>query len=154
TAQPAFTATTGSASYAVAAGLSSGVHTVALYRQTEGVYGETQFLGLAVGGGTLLDPPPASFRLIEAVGASVTCGYGDLGTDPCSFSIETESHWDTYAAVAARALGAELQVVAISGRGVLRNSDGTTDGTMPKLFDRILPDLATPAWDFLATPQV
>jgi lysophospholipase L1-like esterase len=153
-AQPAFTAATGAGTYPLATGLAAGLHTVALYRQTEGVFGDTRFLGLAVGGGTLVDPPPAPSRLIEAIGASVTCGYGNLGTDPCSFSIDTESHWDTYAAIAARALGADLNVVAISGRGVMRNSDGSTEGTMPKLFDRILPDMAAPAWNFRATPQV
>ena len=47
-------------------------------------------------------------------------------------------NWDAYESVAARALGAEVSTVAISGRGVYRNADGTTDGTMPKLFDRIL----------------
>jgi lysophospholipase L1-like esterase len=118
------------------------------------VYGESHFDGVAVGGGALLDPPPAPDRLIEAVGASVTCGYGNLGTDPCTFTIETESHWDTYAAIAARAVGADLNAVSISGRGVLRNGDGTTDGTMPKLYDHIFPNRAAPAWDFHDAPQV
>jgi lysophospholipase L1-like esterase len=88
------------------------------------------------------------------VGASVSCGYGDLGTSPCSFSFATESHWDAYESVAARALGAEVSAVAISGHGMYRNADGTTAGTMPKLFDRILAGSATPAWDFRITPQV
>jgi lysophospholipase L1-like esterase len=152
--QAAFTAAASRGSYVLATGLRAGTHEVALYRQTEGVLGESRNWGVAVGEGVLLDPPPAPTRLIEAVGASVTCGYGNLGTSPCSFTIETESHWDTYAAIAARALGADLDAVSISGRGVLRNSDGTTDGTMPKLYDRIFPDRATPAWDFHKSPQV
>jgi lysophospholipase L1-like esterase len=124
-----------------------------LYRQTEGNYGDSQLLGLTVGGGSLVDPPAAPARLIEVVGASVSCGYGDLGTSPCAFSFGTESHWDTYESVAGRALGAEVSTVAISGRGAYRNADGTTAGTMPKLFDRILAGSAAPAWDFRVTPQ-
>jgi lysophospholipase L1-like esterase len=151
--QPAFTAVVGQRSYSLVAGLAAGTHTVALYRQTEGVYGDSQFVGLTVGGGALVAPPPASGRLIEIVGASVSCGYGDLGTDPCGFTFATESHFDTYESVAARAVNADLSVVAISGRGIFRNFDGTTDGTMPKLYDRILVGSAVPTWDFHATPQ-
>jgi lysophospholipase L1-like esterase len=152
--QPAFATTAGQASYPVASGLASGTHTVALYRQTEGVYGDSQLLGLTIDGGTLVDPPAPPARLIEVVGASVSCGYGDLGTSPCTFTFGTESHWDTYESVAARALEAEVSTVAISGRGVYRNADGTTAGTMPKLFDRILAGSAAPAWDFRVTPHV
>jgi len=152
--QPAFATTAGQGSYGLASGLPAGTHDVALYRQTEGFYGDSQLLGLTVGGGTLVDPPAAPARLIEVVGASVSCGFGDLGASPCTFTFGTESHWDTYESVAARALGAEVSTVAISGRGVYRNADGTTDGTMPKLFDRILAGSAAPTWDFRTTPQV
>jgi lysophospholipase L1-like esterase len=124
------------------------IHTLELYRQTEGIFGESRLVSITVDGGALLDPPRARARQIEVFGASVTCGYGDLGTAPCGFSNATESHFDTYAAVAARALNADLTVVAISGRGVIRNSDGSTAGTIPSLFDRVLPASATPAWDF------
>ena len=153
-AKPAFATTTGQGTYSLATGLASGTHTVAVYRQTEGVYGDSQFLGLTVGAGTLVAPPAASGRLIEVVGASVSCGYGDLGTSPCAFSFATESHFDAYESVAARAVNADLSVVAISGRGMYRNADGTTDGTMPKLYSQILAGAATPVWTFPTTPQV
>ena len=152
--QPAFATVAGQGSYPIAAGLAAGAaHTVELYRQTEGVYGQSQLLGITVQGGALLDPPRARARQIEVFGASVSCGYGDLGVAPCGFTFATESHFDTYAAVAARALGADLSVVAISGRGVIRNSDGTTTGNIPSLYDRVLPASATPTWDFHIRPQ-
>jgi lysophospholipase L1-like esterase len=152
--QPAFAAVTGQGSYPIATGLAAGTaHTVELYRQTEGVYGESQLVGITVQSGALLDPPRARPRQIEVFGASVSCGYGDLGVAPCGFSFATESHFDTYAAVAARALGADLSVVAISGRGVIRNSDGTTTGNIPSLYDRVLPASTTPTWDFHVRPQ-
>jgi lysophospholipase L1-like esterase len=154
---PAFAVAAGEGTYPLASGLdpaaAPGGHTIALHRQTEGVFGTSQLLALLVEGGAVLDPPAPTGRLIEVVGASVSCGYGDLGAGPCGFSVDTESHFDAYESVAARAVGAELMVVAVSGRGVYRNSDGTTTGTMPLLFDRILPDAAAPAWDFHATPQ-
>jgi hypothetical protein len=152
--QPAFATAAGQGTYSLASGLPLGTHTVAVFRQTEGVYGDSQLLGLTVGGGTLIDPPAAPARLIEVVGASVSCGYGDLGTSPCGFTFATESHWDAYEAVAGRALAADVSTVAISGRGMYRNFDGTTDGTMPRLFDRISAGSVAPVWDFRLTPQV
>ena len=152
-ARPAFAATRGEGTYTLASALQPDVHTVVLYRQTEGVYGDSQLLAVTATGGALMAPPPPSGRLVQVVGASVSCGYGDLGTPPCGFSYATESHYDTYESVAARALDAELEVVAISGRGMYRNSDGTTTGTMPLLYTRAVPGSATPAWDFRGEPQ-
>ena len=152
--QPPFSVPAGEGTYVVADGLDDGTHTVALYRQTEGWYGNSQLLALTVDGGTLLAPPAAAPRLIEVVGASVSCGYGNLGTAPCGFTFPTESAFDAYESVAARAVGAELSVVAISGRGVYRNSDGTLTDTMPQIYDRIFAASPTPAWDFRVTPQV
>jgi hypothetical protein len=152
-AQPALEAAGGEETMSLAAGLAAGTHTLALYRQTEGAFGDSRLVGVDLAGGALADPPPAPGRLIGVVGASVSCGYGDLGTSPCSFSFPTESHWDAYESVAARAVGAELEVVAISGRGMYRNSDGTTTDTMPMLYDRTLPDGAAGSWDFHSAPQ-
>jgi hypothetical protein len=153
-AQPAFTVTAGEGTYVVAEGLTDGTHTVALYRQTEGFYGSSQLLALTVDGGTLLPPPASAAHLIEVVGASVSCGYGNLGTALCGFTFPTESSYDAYESVAARDVGAELSVVAISGRGVYRNSDGSLTDTMPQLYDRIFAAAPEPAWDFRVTPQV
>jgi hypothetical protein len=156
--QPAFSVAAGEGTYVLADELADGTHTVALYRQTEGWYGISQLLALTVEGGTLVAPPAAASRLIEVVGASVSCGYGNLGTAPCGFTFPTESAFDAYESVAARAVGAELSVVAISGRGVYRNSDGTLTDTMPQLYDRIFATSPAPspppAWDFRVTPQV
>ena len=42
---------------AVASNLPAGMHTVEVYRQTEGGQGETQLLALTVADGALVDPP-------------------------------------------------------------------------------------------------
>ena len=156
TPQATFTATVGQGSYPLAAGLSADVHTVELYRQTEGSQGESQLLALTVTGGALMDPPAGSSRLLEVIGDSITCGYGNLGTSADlndSDCFHLESHWDSYEAVAARALGAEVSTIAASGRGIIRNYAGDTGGTMPMVYAQTLTNLATPRWDFHVEPQ-
>ena len=133
--------------------LAAGAHTVELYRQTEGPQGETRLMRLTIGDGTLMDPPAGASRLIEVIGDSITCGYGILGTNGDADCFPTESHWDTYAAIAGRALGAEVSTIAASGRGIVRNYGGDTTGTMPMLYARAVTNLARPAWDFHVEPQ-
>ncbi len=138
--------------FPLAMGLMSDVHTVELYRQTEGSQGETRLMALTTDG-ALMDPPPGPGRLIEIIGDSITCGYGDLGTLADGECFTTESHWDTYEAVAARMLGAEVSTIAASGRGVIRNYGGDTTGTMPMIYSQTLANSAAPAWDFHIEPQ-
>jgi lysophospholipase L1-like esterase len=149
----AFTIPAGKQTASVVTGLVAGTHTVALYRQTEGSQGDSQLLAVTVGGGALLTPPAPPARLIEVVGDSISCGYGTLGTLADSDCYPTESHWDTYGAVAARALGAEISTVAMSGQGVYRNYGGDMNNTLPMVYTRALTNDATPAWGFGAQPQ-
>jgi len=152
--QPVFTASAGQSTYMLASGLSAGVHTVELYRQTEGAQGNSQLMGLTVGGGgALMAPPGPSGKLIEVIGDSITCGYGTLGKLGDNDCYPTESHWDTYAAVAARSLGAELSTIATSGQGAYRNYGGDMMNTMPMVYGRTLTGSATPAWNFSVAPQ-
>ncbi len=115
-----------------AAGLTPGEHVVELYRQTEGRYGDSELKKIEVIDGELLDPPPGPDAVLEVIGDSITCGYGNLGADAsCSFSFATESHWDSYGAVAGRVLGIDVHTIAISGHGLTRNNDGTTTDLLP-----------------------
>src|SRR5262249_46569088 len=52
----------------IADNLAAGDHTVELYRDTEGMYGDSVFLGFV--DGTVKGAPPPSGRLIEVVGDS------------------------------------------------------------------------------------
>jgi len=152
--QPVFTAPAGPSTQMLASGLGAGTHTVELYRQTEGAQGNSQLMGLTVGGGGALTAPPApSGRRLEVIGDSITCGYGTLGKLGDNDCYPTESHWDTYAAVAARSLGAELSTIATSGQGAYRNYGGDMMNTMPMVYGRTLTGSATPAWDFSVAPQ-
>jgi lysophospholipase L1-like esterase len=151
--QPTFVTTAGQGMYALASGLVAGTHTVQLFRQTEGSQGDSQLLGVTVTGGSLMTPPPAPGRLIEIVGDSISCGYGTLGTTADSNCFASESHWDTYGAVAARTLGADLSTIAMSGQGVYRNYGGDMMNTLPMVYGRALTNDATPSWDFRTQPQ-
>jgi lysophospholipase L1-like esterase len=153
---PKLTSTGGSDS--LATGLAPGEHQVEIYRRTEADQGESRFLGFDVGDGELLAPPPAPERRIEIIGDSISCGYGNEGADMnCTFSPDTENHYLTYGAIAARDVGAELSTVAWSGKGVVCNyGDDATSclNPMPTYFDRTLPARADSSWDFsLFQPQ-
>jgi lysophospholipase L1-like esterase len=152
-AQPAFSVGAGVGACALASGLPSGVHVVEVYRQTEASQGLSQLLGLTVGDGALIDPPPGPRRLIEIVGDSISCGYGNLGTLADTDGFATESHWDAYPSVLARALGAEVSTIAVSGRGVIRNYAGDTADTMPMIYPRVLASAPEPRWTFTIQPQ-
>jgi len=151
--QAPFTATSGTATYMLATGLSADVHTVEVYRQTEGPQGEARLMGLTVADGALMDPPAGANRLIEVIGDSISCGYGNLGKNGDADCYPTESHWDTYGAIAARALNAEVSTIAGSGRGIIRNYGGDMIGTMPMVYTRAVANATTPVWDFHVEPQ-
>jgi len=150
--QAPFTAAVGTGTYPLAMGLTAGVHKVETYRQTEGAQGESQLLALTTDG-TLMDPPPGPGRLIEVIGDSISCGYGDLGKLADTECLSTESAWDAYGTVAARALGAEVSTIAVSGRGLVRNYGGDTTGTMPMLYELTITNGSKPVWDFHIEPQ-
>jgi Carbohydrate esterase 2 N-terminal/GDSL-like Lipase/Acylhydrolase family len=136
----------------LATGLAAGEHQVELYRRTEADQGESRFLGFDLGDGALLAPPPPPERRIEIIGDSISCGYGNEGADEtCPFTPDTENHYLTYGAIAARNVGAELSTVAWSGKGVVCNyGDDPTScvNPMPIYFDRTLPQRADSVWDF------
>ena len=153
TPKAAFTVASGQQTVMLATGLSSGVHTVALYRQTEGAQGASQLQALTVGGCALMDPPAPPPRLLEIVGDSISAGYGTLGSLSDSDCYPTESHWDTYGAVAARALNAEVNTIAISGQGAYRNYGGEMTNTAPTTYPRAITSDTAPLWNFGPQPQ-
>lgn len=135
---PRLATSSGEQEYVLAAGLPDAEHLVELYRRTEGSYGSTRFISVRIDGELL--PPPVVSRRIEVLGDSITCGYGNEGPDQyCNFSAETENHYLTYAALAARALGAELSTIAWSGKGVVYNYGTNVDEPLPELHRRALP---------------
>ena len=129
--------------YRIASGLTSGTHTVTLFKRTEAFVGILQFEGFQLcAGGALLIMPPAKRRL-EVIGDSISCGYGNEGANQNEhFTPETENAYLTYGAIAARTFGAEYVCIAWSGRKMW------PDNTIPEIYDRALPTDPGSAWDF------
>lgn len=152
---PKLAAQSGSHDYLLADALAPGAHVLELYRRTEASFGVTQILGLDFGAdGRLLAPPAAPGRLIEIVGDSITCGYGNEGPDTsCGFSADTENHYLTYGALAARELDADVSTVAWSGKGVIYNYGDDRADPLPALYDRTLPGDAASVYDFAQVPD-
>jgi lysophospholipase L1-like esterase len=133
----------------LASGLSNGTHDVALAKATEAFVGIAKFYGFEVTGGELVTSPFPFARRIEIVGDSISNGYGVNGPNGrCPFTPDTESEWDAWGAIAARQLKAAHTTIAYSGRGVVRNSNGSTTDTMQSIFGRTLADSPDPKWDF------
>jgi lysophospholipase L1-like esterase len=139
----------------LATGLSDSDHLVELYRETEGMYGLSTFLGFT--NGTIKGAPSASGRLIEVVGDSISAGYGNLGSEPhpnwvanpaCHWTAENSSWYATYAAVAGRALNAEVSTIAHSGWGMYRDRDGNTTGVLSSVYANALGTGSAGAWSF------
>ncbi|HSO41095.1 MAG TPA: GDSL-type esterase/lipase family protein [Labilithrix sp.] len=123
-------------------------HEVTIVREAEAFAGVHELLGLDLGpGGSFLPDRPRALR-IEIVGDSITCGFGVTGEPPCGFSFATERASAAYGARLGSALDADVTTLCWSGRGVLRNYDGTARETMPELFELAVPTEPKARWDF------
>ena len=139
-------------------------HTVRLMYIIEGYEFFPEFWGFLLDEGrSLVEAPALPSRKIEFIGNSITCGYGNEGTDKFEhFEYETENHYYSYASIAARNLNAQHWVVARSGIGAYRNYDGPKTGNpesnMPVQYEytgyawkpelRQEPTFLSEKWDF------
>jgi lysophospholipase L1-like esterase len=141
--------TTGASSYSVASGLDAGVHDVLVFQRDEADDGSTQFLGFDFGGGGQLLPPVlARPHRIEMIGDSITAGFCDETTNAqVQFTPATENEYIAYGPLTARALNADIHVVAWQGRGLYRNLGGTTTETVSILWARTIPTDMASHWD-------
>ncbi|KAL9094641.1 MAG: hypothetical protein Q9165_003201 [Trypethelium subeluteriae] len=116
--------------------VSQGIHTVVLHRRSEALYGTLTFENVTTTGTLGTDSAPT--RRIEFIGDSITVGYGEAGTFPCTNTAAVEDAPDTYGALTAGNLSADYSLVAWSGKGLLRNYVTSTPDTSP-----IMPELWT-----------
>jgi len=138
--------------YNVGSGLSDTTHTFELFRRTEANFGAQDFYGVSLDSGKWLQPnPPPSSRRLEFLGDSISCGYGDEGVFPCSFSAQTENSYVTYGAKIAAHFGAEFNLECWSGKGVVRNyGDSKVESVdpFPIYFNRTMATSSNIIWDF------
>lgn len=126
----------------IAADLREGEHTAVLYKLTEPLVGTATIHGFVLSPrGRALPYEIAPKKRIEILGDSISAGYGNEGADEtCGFSPDTENHYLTFGAIAARKLDAELVTIAWSGKGVFTNRGSETDtDVLPDLWDQTLP---------------
>ena len=134
--------------YVVASGLATSKdHKIEVYRRTEARIGTIAISKIAAinegydEDALLVPPPKSNNRSIEIFGDSITCGFGNEGRRPtCPFSINTQNHYMTYAAILARRFDADLSTVAWSGKGVVANYHGDNGPKLPEMIQ-----LATPS---------
>ena len=135
------------------AGLSTGPHTIRADVASESQSAPTVFGGFYADRGTRALPAPTRTRQIEFIGDSHTVGYGNISAKRDCTQPEVWATTDTaqaMPALTARRYGADYQVNAISGRGIVRNYDGMTADTVPVAYPFTLFDkarrYADPAW--------
>ncbi|WP_086664722.1 SGNH/GDSL hydrolase family protein [Lentzea kentuckyensis] len=129
-------------------GLSNAEHRVRLVKRSESPWAAGEFGGFV---GTVLPKPAARARQIEFIGDSLTAGYGNLSTTrDCSANGGVDRNTNTdlsFGALTSRALNADYQVNAISGRGMVRNYGGGDPGVSYRTFyDRALLNVEGDVW--------
>lgn len=130
-------------------GLGPGPHCITFFRRTEGSFGTDAFLGFRIPATGRVLAPAAPGPWMEFIGDSITAGYGNEGENQhCRFSAETENHYLSYAAITARELGFAHTAICWSGRGILRNYDGSSTGTLFDLWQQALPLDTMTKWPF------
>ena len=156
-----FTATTEKATHAVAQGLTDRPHRLLLVKRSESASMPASFYGLVLDNGkTLAALPPLPERKIEFIGDSYTAGFANeylgrecpAGKDD-SVILAATNTYKAFGPVTARAFGAQCHVIAVSGKGLVRNYNWIDKGReLPVCYDRTLVSStggAKPAaWDF------
>ena len=142
--------TPGSTTYWVT-GLTDRRHTVRLVKRSESPWATSEFGGFVAGpGGALLGRPAARHRQIEFIGDSYTAGYGDMSDtrDCTSDQVNRTTNADlSFGALTAKREGADYQINAFSGRGMVRNYNGGEPGTSYRTYyDRALLNVDGDVW--------
>ncbi len=138
-------------------GLAPGRHVVRVEVATEDQGWVTEFDGFFAPRGTKAAPLAPRARQIEFIGDSHTVGYGNTSPKRECSGGEVWATTDASQGIGpltARRYGADYQVNAISGRGIIRNYNGGAGDPLPVAYPYVLFDKAAryrdPAW----RPQV
>lgn len=128
-------------------------HTANIVYAIEGVTKSPEFRGFYIDKeAKLLARPELPSLKMEFIGNSITCGYGiEAENERSPFTYETENHYYSFAALTARALNAQYNVVAKSGIGIYRNYGDSITGSrrcLPALYAQTLYNDSTEMWNF------
>lgn len=121
--------------YVLAEDLAVGTHTVRVVKETEMWYGKSGLVSL-VCDGEFLPLSEKRKSMIEFIGDSITCGYGNLCSNRSpEFVTGEENFSNSYAAVTARDLGLSVSVIAASGNGFFHDYGCNTVNLIPELYE-------------------
>ena len=132
-------------------------HTVQVRKRTNARSSTAGLSRLVLMDGTILEPEKPKERTIEFLGDSLTVGYmaSKAGKTASGWSTTTEDVTGTYCPQIAEAFDAQYQVVAVSGRGIVRNNGGDAQTLFPEIYRQLdyynNPDVP---WDFAVQPDV
>ena len=150
--------TKGKKTYKIADGLENTTHEIEIFKRTEEMFGKTRFFGFVLDkGASLTAITDIRTKLIEYIGNSITCGYGDEGVLGEKFGNTTEDHYMTYAAFTSRNFNARHLAVCRSGIGIYRNYNGPAEGNkenMTNNYTRIFLYDENPKYSFAETPDL
>ena len=136
----------GASSVVVAEGLTGADHHIELFKRTEGWEEAIVFEGLTLPMGGSIEAVPEPTLRMEFYGDSITSGYSVDCTCDDGAAIY-KNHYETYAAITARTLGAEHHSISLSGVGITQS---WWEGTMLDYWDSV--GLDDGAWDFADWP--
>ncbi|MBN1760959.1 MAG: hypothetical protein JW863_21710 [Chitinispirillaceae bacterium] len=133
--------------YQIAEGLTDRPHRLVLTKRSESAGAPSAFYGFLLDSGkTVTAPPPLSDRKIEFIGDSYTVGFSNEymrmecppGKDD-SIMLSATNSYKAFGPLTARAFGAQYHIIAISGKGLVRNYNGIDKGReLPVYYDRTL----------------
>jgi hypothetical protein len=150
------------AAYTLAQGLTDRNHKLILVKRCETTQEPVFFWGLILDKGKKLAmPPEPPGRKMEFIGDSYTAGYANeyrgaacpVGKEDSVICVSTNTN-KAFGPIAARAFGAQYHIIAISGKGLVRNYSGIDPGKeLPAYYDRVLISSVNngekgPLWDF------
>jgi lysophospholipase L1-like esterase len=143
----------GEKEYVLASGLGLGSHTIKLTKRTEAYDGVTVFKGFILDRGAKTAAVKKDRCMkIEFIGDSLTVGYGVEGDDvKCPTERDYKNNYLAFSSVAAREMCADYNVVAASGRGVVRNYGEETDSSaepLPVHYGKTIMNDTEDTWDF------
>jgi len=138
-------------------GLKPGTHTIRIDVGSENQAAPATFGGFALPPNGKASPPQKRARQIEFIGDSYTVGYGNISPKRECTTDEVWATTDTsraFGPIVARHYGADYQINAISGRGIVRNWDGTPGDPLPVAYPFVLFDKKTAHKDDAWRPQI
>lgn len=125
-----------------------GAHSIEVIKLTESQVGMLRVDSVSIShvvGQVAIGQPTYSYpRTIEFIGNSITCGYGNEDTtNTVGFHAINQNVMKTYGALVANHYQAGAYFTSYSGRGLVRNYDGSEIGLMPDFYDRWIADDST-----------